>query len=72
MLVKPTNAELECLARLSQPGFQPLMDFLARELAACHEHLVKLEDANKLARTQGRAAFLNEFSDLVQKAWDLI
>lgn len=72
MLAKPTQEELNKLARLSLDEFKPVKTFLERELAECYSKLVTIEDANKLARFQGRAALITEFLSLVEKSRDLI
>lgn len=72
MLTKPTKGELEKLAKLSFDEFEPVRRFLTKELKECHARLVTTEEQNKIARLQGRAAFLTEFLALVEKARELI
>ncbi len=72
MLVKPTQEELNKLARLSLDEFKPVRDFLERELEMLHKNLVTNQDPHTLGILQGRAREITEFLGIVEKARDLI
>ena len=68
MLTKPTPEVLNCLKRLSNPEFTPLLKFLMAENSMVLATLMNLTDEVNLRQFQGRAQAIHDLLSLIELA----
>ena len=66
--MNPDARVLKCLCRLQEPGFEPLLEWLAGDREQFRDLLVKCRDPSQLARYQGKAEYIDDLVTAIRNA----